>query len=283
MFNFNVEKEKNKKYFLGISWCLSDNNYGYFMQPYIRFTNEYQVNTYNQYEPWILNNFIFSNPDVNDNGIDDRYDKYTPFDQAGTLTYQDKTYKTVIINGKEWMAENLAFLPSVSPSTDGSYTEPIYYVFDYQGNDVIVAKKNDNYSTYGVLYNWKAAKTACPVGWHLSTSDEWEQLAQFVSDQNGGYIKYNDDWEDVGKHLKTTSGWYENDNGTDDYGFAGMGGGFRSRQNDFGMTSQIGNWWSTTEVDSTRALSLNIGWGGQGLGRINSEKESGYSIRCIKD
>jgi hypothetical protein len=48
---------------------------------------------------------------------------------TGTLTYAGKTYKTVIINGKEWMAENLAYLPAVSPDWDPSEIEPCYYVY----------------------------------------------------------------------------------------------------------------------------------------------------------
>jgi len=48
----------------------------------------------------------------------------------------DRIYETIKIDKQWWMAENLAYLPSVSPSSQGSATVPYYYVYDYQGTDV---------------------------------------------------------------------------------------------------------------------------------------------------
>jgi hypothetical protein len=60
-------------------------------------------------------------------------------------------YSTVWVGEKEWMAENLAYIPSVSPSNQGSHTSPYYYVYDYQGTNVTEAKATSNYHTYGVF------------------------------------------------------------------------------------------------------------------------------------
>ncbi|MCP4002072.1 MAG: hypothetical protein GY727_14280, partial [Gammaproteobacteria bacterium] len=67
------------------------------------------------------------------------------------------TYQTVEIGGQCWMAENLAYLPSVNPPDQGSTTSPYYYVYGYDSTDVSEAKTEPNYQTYGVLYNWPAA------------------------------------------------------------------------------------------------------------------------------
>ena len=82
---------------------------------------------------------------------------YVP--NTGTITdsRDGNTYNWVKIGDKIWMAENLAYLPFVCPSSLGSTTEPYYYVYGYEGNSVSEAKVLTNYLDYGVLYNWPAA------------------------------------------------------------------------------------------------------------------------------
>jgi len=40
--------------------------------------------------------------------------------------------------------------------------------------------KPANCDKYGRLYNWNTAKTACPSGWHLPASYEWDVLLRYV-------------------------------------------------------------------------------------------------------
>ena len=58
-------------------------------------------------------------------------------------------YKIVTIGEQIWMAENLAYLPSVSKpeaaaTSDG---DPLYFVFNYDGEDVNAAKATKEYKT----------------------------------------------------------------------------------------------------------------------------------------
>lgn len=112
-------------------------------------------------------------------------------------------YKIVTIGEQIWMAENLAYLPSVSKPEDAATSDgdPLYFVFNYDGKDVNAAKATKEYKTYGVLYNWYAAmnqKNAtggnadaipsgiqgiCPNGWHLPSKAEWKKLENFVADE----------------------------------------------------------------------------------------------------
>ena len=56
------------------------------------------------------------------------------------------------------MAENLAYLPQVSkPSATIDSNAPLYFVLNYDGEDVSAAKATEEFGLYGVLYNWYAA------------------------------------------------------------------------------------------------------------------------------
>lgn len=113
-------------------------------------------------------------------------------------------YKYVTIGTQSWMAENLAYLPVIHvPANDvlNYNEEPLYFVLEYEGNDIAAAKQTDNYKKLGVLYNWYAAmnqKSAagaspnavpsgvqgiCPTGWHLPSKAEWKILEEFVASQ----------------------------------------------------------------------------------------------------
>jgi uncharacterized protein (TIGR02145 family) len=206
--------------------------------------------------------------------------------EGGCIDLRDgHQYSVVIIGDQVWMGENLAYLPSVSFPASGSLSEPFYYVYDYNGTDVVSAKATVNYSTYGTLYNWPAAMTACPTGWHLPTDAEWDQLAQFISDKLGPYTNEGTLWQKVGGHLKSTYGWPVGCNGTDDFGFSALPGGGRMPWGAFGYFGNIGYWWGFTVGDSPNAWIRFIRWDGSELHRRGNDvyKDNGYSIRCVKD
>lgn len=200
------------------------------------------------------------------------------------LDTRDSTvYKTIKIGNQTWMAENLAYLPEVSPSSDESYTLPKYYVYGYQGNGEEKVKTTNNYNTYGVLYNWPAAKNACPEGWHLPLDEEWEVLAAWISQNNGGYAKDNDDWESLGIHLKATSGWDNGGHGTDDYEFGALPAGERTDGGEFNYLTLGGRWWSATEAGNSDAYVRSMNSEQDAFNRYYIMKEYGFSVRCVKD
>lgn len=183
------------------------------------------------------------------------------YDYRGGLS---RRYATVKIDNQVWMAENLAYFPSV-----GSWAY----------ND------NDNYSSqYGRLYNWTTATTACPVGWHLPSDQEWEELAIFISNNNGGYGKQDDDWYYVGMNLKATSGWINDGNGTNVYQFSALPGGGRAVNGTFANAGTQGIWWSSTGYsNNTDAYVRLITNTSSSFIRHFYSKDAAFSVRCIRD
>ena len=194
---------------------------------------------------------------------------------SGTMVYEGRTYKTIVINGKEWMAENLAYLPAVYPSSSGSNTDPRYYVYDYKGTDAIEAKTTPNYTTYGVLYNWSAAKAACPPGWHLPSDDEWTALTTFLGGENvaGGKMK----------EFGTTHWLSPNTGASNESGFSGLPGGYRSDWAVFQNIGGYGRWWSSSAVSPDDARSRTLLNNSNEISSERTYKEYGLSVRYVKD
>ena len=176
--------------------------------------------------------------------------------QTFTDPRDNHVYKTIKVGNQTWMAENLAYLPKINSPYEGSDEEaqikPFFYVYGYFGNDIEVAKKEKKYGTYGVLYNWVAAKAACPPGWHLPSDAEWKTLEKNLgmdaSDLDKMMFRNSGD---VGYKLKSKNIWRKP--GQDVVQFNALPGGFRFAPNsavnnkgDFGYLGEEGFFWSAT-------------------------------------
>ncbi|MDD4033537.1 MAG: FISUMP domain-containing protein [Bacteroidales bacterium] len=212
----------------------------------------------------------------------------TPQESPDTFTdsRDGHVYKTVTIGSQVWMAENLAYLPEISPASY-SYTEPYYYINGYNGTSLGEAVLTDNYRTYGVLYNWSAAMNGaassednpsdvqgiCPTGWHLPSDAEWKQLTDYL----GG--------EDVAGKLKEagTSNWISPNTGaTNESGFTALPGGFR-RPGGLFFLFEFAVFWSSTEDRSTHAWARFLCSSDNNVDKSCFSKDYGFSVRCLQD
>ncbi len=202
----------------------------------------------------------------------------------GSFIYDGREYQYKTIGYQTWMVENLAYLPAVSPSSSGSDSSPHYYVYGYEGSSVSSAKANDHYRDYGVLYNWKAAITACPVGWHLPSDEEWKTLEKHLGmsepDAN------NTNWREsgaAGKKLKSVSGWYNNGNGDNTSRFSAYPGGGRSFDGGYSNLGKSTFFWTSSEEGLGDAMGRTLNYGTDGVFRGGSHRRNGFSVRCLHD
>jgi uncharacterized protein (TIGR02145 family) len=102
-----------------------------------------------------------------------------------------------------------------------------------------------NCNKYGRLYTWEAANKACPSGWRLPDTADWNTLVN----ASGGMAT-------AGKKLKSTSGWNNNGNGTNDYGFSALPGGTRDSSGGFGGAGVNGLWWTATNISTNNLFGI---------------------------
>jgi len=200
-------------------------------------------------------------------------------------TRDGQTYNTVQIGNQCWMAENLNIgtrIDGVSEQTNNSTIEK--YCYD---DDVA------NCDTYGGLYQWdemmqylttEGVQGICPDGWHLPTDDEWKimemelGMTQVLADNLG--------WRgtDEGEKMKSTSGWYDNGNGTNNSGFTALPGGYCWYSGgSFNYIENSGYWWSSSEYSGSYALYRQLKYDYNMVSRSAYHKTLGHSVRCLKN
>lgn len=221
----------------------------------------------------------------------------------GTLkdSRDNQVYKTVTIGTQTWMAENLNYAYKGKTSTFDSSS------FCYDDDPT-------NCSKYGRLYLWSAAmdsagtwstngkgcgkgkfclptypvRGVCPEGWHLPTVEDFRILSRGTGatwdERNFYYI-------DAGKYLKSTSGWNDNGNGTDAYGFSALPAGIGLQGGPFQQLGYMANFWSATRaiesnVDdfySDDAFVMTLGQNSDHAFLPPQHMYSASSVRCLKD
>ena len=135
--------------------------------------------------------------------------------------------QTITIGTQVWMTKNLDVAtfrngdPIPQAKTDeewekaGENQQPAWCYYD---NDPA------NGAKYGKLYNWYAVNDSrglAPVGYHIPSDAEWTILTDFLGGEKvaGTKMKSTDFWADY----EGNSG-----NGTNESGFSGLPGGYRS-------------------------------------------------------
>jgi uncharacterized protein (TIGR02145 family) len=214
-------------------------------------------------------------------------------------------YRTITMGKQTWMAENLAWLPAVNTTDDGSLVKPKYYVYGYQGLDTRKAKTQTNYNLYGVLYNWRAARIACPEGWRLPSDYDWAILEKYLGMDAAEAAQPG--WRhsgDVGCLLKEPgdSHWRVGVPALEKLsGFTALPGGYApvvAAEVDRGKSGiepeeagvigfeRLGRcsfFWTATQNNPQYSWARRLGCSENGVEKTTGMKSFGFSVRCIRD
>jgi len=176
-------------------------------------------------------------------------------------TRNDEVYPTVEAAGHCWMARNL------------DYDTGTNWCFDDDPG---------NCDTYGRLYDWTTASTACPDGWHLSTDSEWHDLESYYATESCSPTRDGSfACSPAGTKLKASSpDW----NGDNESGLSIIMA--NSLFNAFGwfefMADSYTRFW-TSSAGGGDAIRRSIGTSETGVYRSIVPNTHGYVVRCVKD
>lgn len=189
----------------------------------------------------------------------------------GSITYENQTYKTIAIGTQTWMAENLNYAPPT-------------------GNSWCYNGLTQNCTTYGRLYDWSTAmdidvayntydfpdtvkhRGICPTGWHIPRNSEWKTLVDYAG---GTPI--------AARNLRATSVWRTVDSivNTDNLYFSALPAG--TYVSGYFYIDNQTYWWTATGDGTSNAFYRSMVYDKSKVYSTGMYKNTGYSVRCLKD
>jgi uncharacterized protein (TIGR02145 family) len=204
---------------------------------------------------------VYSCKKDNDNSDENNPDPGLIF-ETFTDIRDGQEYKSVKIGEQTWMAENLNYDTA---------------------NSICYNNDTNNGAIYGRLYNFTAARTACPDGWHLPSKEDWCTLFSYVDPTaicgNPGGVG-----TDAAYKLKSTSGWVSDGNGSDAFGFKCLPGGQYGAQGYFDEIGETGFFYaSTTYPLGNLTHMFYMAYQDNFVVMMPVDTISYLSVRCVKD
>ncbi len=196
---------------------------------------------------------------------------------SGVTDVDGNFYPSIIINGQEWMQQNLAVTkyrngdPIPTGLDDGTWSSTTSGAYAIYNNDAA------NNTLYGKLYNWYAVNDGrglCPAGWHVPSDLEWTTLENSLG---GSSV--------AGGKMKSIAGWTApNAGATNESGFTGLPGGLRSSGGTYFDVANSGYWWTSTGIGSNNAEFRKLLLTDAAIQSADGTiRRGGFSIRCVRD
>lgn len=189
---------------------------------------------------------------------------------CGTVTYDGRTYPTVVIGDQCWLRKNLDVGTMISGSTNQT-DNGVIEKYCYDDNPA-------NCETYGGLYQWDeamqygittGAQGICPNGWHIPSYADFAELKAAVGDD--------------GNKLKAVGEGTGGGAGTNTSGFTALLAGYRDQIAVFNGDGNITLFWTSQQNTTINAHSLSLNGTTSNVNHTLHNKPFGLSIRCLKD
>lgn len=162
------------------------------------------------------------------------------------VALQGRTYRTISVNGVQWMSENLQL--------------------DIGTGSMCYQKDPSNCQEHGYLYTWEGAIEACAsVGWRLPTRSDWDLLVN-------AHSNYQDAYKALVEGGKSAFD-------------AQLGGSYQPPTKRFENLGQVGGYWSSTEDPEMEGQAWKVGFRSE-IPSVRSEyfpKDWAFSCRCVSD
>lgn len=209
-----------------------------------------------------------------------------------------RTYKTTVINGLEWMAENLDYY--------------VFYEHCYDNHLDIIDCKDEKYylravnsecyeenpvncKKYGRLYSWDVVigdttsfnelillrnfdgpvQGICPEGWRVPTLNDFkEKLWYYLIERHPDLLS-----KEREALLKSADEWPDSLKGTNEYGFNLIPNGYFSTA--YYKLGECASFWLMDEFNEHLAYRADFGcWGGL-IDAINKYQQC--ALRCVRN
>ena len=219
---------------------------------------------------------------------------------CGTSTVSDvdgNSYETVAIGNQCWTKKNLRTtmyndgITSIPDETANAGWGTLGYGArtEYVGFAGVVT---GYVSTYGYLYNWYAAagiitsggaaiKNICPVGWRVPSNSDWNKLAIFIN-TGADTTSFGIIQGSAISLKKNDALWFIN-NGTDNYGFSALPGGFRGNTTNFSIRNYAYFWSTTEDLPFNPGISFFRDTENDDFRQLKQSNFFGMSVRCLRD
>ena len=181
---------------------------------------------------------------------------FNPNVEYGTLTDErdGNTYRTVVVNGYTWMAENLRYIPS-----DSKQSIPV----------------EDGCEIAGRFYTKEAAKTACPAGWKLPDSIAVNSLEKGY-DRLSAYLQNCFNQQLMSQIGSICSGFECNAYGTSFLSF----GTSKNPSDKSGKSDAY--YWASNRQNPDDVWIFHIGFNDMACYKDQKNTDDLMTIRCIK-